>query len=51
MRKNVVEYLGYYCDHVYEAQDGEELNSTVWQGEMSEGTMRTVVKALRRQIS
>ena len=24
MHKNVVEYLGYYCDHVYEAQDGVE---------------------------
>lgn len=24
MRENVVEYLSYYCDYVYEAQDGKE---------------------------
>ena len=51
LTKKELDFLKLLIHNAHRTVQYEELNSAVWQGEMSEDAMRTVVKALRRKIS
>ena len=51
LTKKELDFLELLIKNAHRIVKYEELNSAVWQGEMSEDAMRTVVKGLRRKIS
>lgn len=51
LTKKEMDFLELLIQNSHRALKYEELNSVVWDGEMSEDAMRTVVKALRQKIS
>lgn len=51
LTKKELDFLELLVQNAHRTVQYEELNSAVWQGEMSEDAMRTVVKALRQKIS
>ena len=51
LTKKELDFLTLLVENSHRTVRYEELNSYVWQGEMSEDAMRTTVKGLRRKIS
>ncbi len=51
LAKKELDFLELLIDNAHRVVKYEELNSVVWNGEMSEDAMRTIVKELRRKIS